>query len=186
MSREEPTDERQGDPVEPRRPRSRGRRGRTDSTNRGGNNGGRGNGATGTGSAGRHRSFVARRFLETEEDDDDLDPDRLDLEDDQGTTGATNSDLISQGSSRGGVGNFFDKRDKYNVDQSVNLMDTSAATYESGRGKNKKHARPRMKKGGIQASMGKQYFYYSKLCKRVGQRLLTRLLVPLSSIALFS
>jgi hypothetical protein len=158
MSKEEHNDESQGEAAgdAARRPQSRTRRGRTDSTNRSGNNGGRGNGGTGSGNAGRHRSFVARRFLETEEYDDDLDVDRLDLEDDAaGTASGAISDLASQSSSRGGgVGNFFDKRDKYNVDQSVNLMDTSAAAYEGGRGKKKKHARPRMKKGGIQASMG--------------------------------
>ena len=174
MSSEEPNEQGQDDAIERRPPRSRGRQGRTDSTNnnRGSNNnnnnqhGGRGNGATGVGGSGRHRSFVARRFLATgqDDDDDDLDPDRLDLEDDHDTSGMMASDLISQASSRSGVvvtsSNFFDKGDKYHVDQSVNLMDAGAAAYEGGGagagrgGRNKKHARPRMKKGGYQASMG--------------------------------
>ena len=181
MSREEPNEEGQGETAQPRRQRSRGRQGRTNSTNQERNTGGRGNGATGASGGGRHRSFVARRFLETEDDEDDLDPDRLDLEDDQGTSGIT-SDLISQGSSRGGVSNYFDKRDKYNVDQSVNLMDTTADAYESARGKNK--GRPRLKKGGYQASMGKK----SGLRKTTTffRRLLSCFLVWLSLFAFFS
>ena len=102
------------------------------------------------GTGGAHRSFVARRFLEDEEGDD-LEPGTLDLDAsaaNAGTAGADSGD--SAASTRGGT--IFDRRgDQYRVDQSVNLMDTSAATYESKR--KKQHQRPRgLKKGGMQGT----------------------------------
>lgn len=97
---------------------------------------------------GPHRSFVARRFLEDE--GDDLEPERMDLVDEENT----HSDMASLGQSTADRSTgFFEKANKYNVDQSVNLMDTSAGVYESkNKNKNKKHARPRLNKKG-QASM---------------------------------
>ncbi|CAB9515448.1 LRR receptor-like serine threonine-protein kinase At4g08850-like [Seminavis robusta] len=155
----------EGNSVEARRKRRNQRTSSANNSSTGGRGGRGNNNNNGSGGAGRHRSFVARRFLENE-DDDDLDPERLDLEDDQATN-VTQSDLASQGSSRGGGGggggNFFEKGDRFNkIDQSVNLMDTSAATYESGRNKGKRHARPRMKKGGAhQASMVDVFLDYA-------------------------
>ena len=65
-------------------------------------------------SEGLHRSFVARRFLEDE--GDDLEPENLDLADDE----HVNSDLASLGTSNASRGTgFFEKASKYNVDQSV-------------------------------------------------------------------
>ena len=145
------SEELQGDgSIEARRKKGRSKRGSGRQSSTGGQGSGRSARSAGT------RSFVARRFLENE--DDDFEPDRLDLEDDAGT--AVGGDLASQSSSRGpgaagGGSNFFANRDKYSVDQSVNLMDTSAATYVNNDKRRKKHARPRMKKGGMQASMGK-------------------------------
>lgn len=97
---------------------------------------------------GPHRSFVARRFLEDE--GDDLEPERMDLVDEENN----HSDMASLGQSTADRSTgYFEKATKYNVDQSVNLMDTSAGVYESkNKNKNKKHARPRLNKKG-QASM---------------------------------
>ena len=66
---------------------------------------------------GPHHSFVARRFLEDE--GDDLEPEHMDLADDDNL----NSDLASLGTSQASRGaGFFEKASKYNVDQSVCIV----------------------------------------------------------------
>lgn len=71
----------------------------------------------------RHRSYVARRFLE--EDADDLENEGLDLIDEKRPV--TNSAAsVASGSS-----SIFQRREQFQVDQSVNLMDASAATYDT-------------------------------------------------------
>ena len=92
-----------------------------------------------SGGGGSHRSFVARRFLVEEEADDlDMEPEAMDLIEEDSEAGHQRAGVAG--------GNIFDRRDNRQVDQSVNLMDTSAATYESKH--KKKHARPRGLKRG--------------------------------------
>lgn len=103
-----------------------------------------------------HRSYVARRFIDDE--GDDLEPDHLDL-----STSAERieGDLASLGTASSRPNNFFEKGSKYNVDQSVNLMDTSKGVYESGRNRNKKHARPRLGRKSQMTSMVDVFLDYA-------------------------
>lgn len=71
-----------------------------------------------------HRSFVARRFLEG---DDDLEDQGLSLIEEK-----VPSETPSVRTSDTG-GNIFQRREQFEVDQSVNLMDATAAQYESKR-----------------------------------------------------
>ena len=89
------------------------------------------------GMAGSHRSYVARRFLEDEGDDLDMEPEAVDLMGEDSETGGHRS---GGGGVVGAGGNIFDRRDNRAVDQSVNLMDMGA---EGGYEKRSRRARPK-------------------------------------------
>mgnify|MGYP000178302317 CR=1 FL=1 len=103
-----------------------------------------------SGMAGSNRAFVARRFL-NEDDDDDLEPGTLDLDDSTPDAGGGGGGEDNSSNAGGANQNLFDRRDNYQVDQTVNLMDTSAATYDTKR--KGRHSRNRgLKKGGMQTT----------------------------------
>ena len=98
-----------------------------------GSSGAGGDTMRGTGPAGSHRSYVARRFLEDEGDDLDMEPEAVDLMGEDSEAGG--------GHRAGGAGgNIFDRRDNRAVDQSVNLMDMGAG---GGYEKKSRRSRPR-------------------------------------------
>ena len=127
----------------------------------GGSSGAGGDTMRGSAPAGSHRSYVARRFLEDEGDDLDMEPEAVDL---------MGGDSEAGGHRAGGAGgNIFDRRDNRAVDQSVNLMDMGAG---GGYEKKSRRSRPRgLQRGTKQGtSMVDVFLDYATSDSSPGQR----------------